>query len=81
MKENKFQKQFLSFEQKSNEALSMFEVSIQRLKGQNDQLAQLHGNVEAEIENLTQLKYEIAERIATNENAINSLNDLIGKVK
>ena len=77
MKENKFYKQFIGYEQKSNDALSTFEIAVQRLRSQNEQLVNLHANVDEEIERLKELKNNIAERIATNDNAIQGLKNII----
>lgn len=74
---NKHLKKFNNVETKSIEALNQFELTIQRLQQDNEELATLHANVDEDIERLQNLKENIATRIANNSNAINGLERVL----
>ena len=77
MKRDKFTRQFEALVQKSQDAVAMFEFQSKKLRENNEQLAEIHAEINAEIERLTNLKSEIAERIAQNEVAIKGFDNLI----
>ncbi|WP_427036546.1 hypothetical protein [Cytobacillus pseudoceanisediminis] len=73
----KYAKQFKNVETKSVGTLNQFELTIVRLRTNNEELANLHATVDAEIEQLHALKENIVERIASNESAIHGLERLL----
>jgi hypothetical protein len=73
----KYAKQFKNVETKSVDTLSQFELTIVRLRTNNEELANLHATVDAEIAQLHALKENIVERIASNESAIHGLERLL----
>lgn len=72
-----YTKTFKKFDQSSSSTLQHFEGTINRLRSDNEDLAQLHSAVQEEIESLVSLKNDIVERISTNNNAITGIERVV----
>ncbi|MDC3413918.1 hypothetical protein [Terrihalobacillus insolitus] len=70
-------RKFQKVEQSSMNALSQFELTIARLKKDNEELSSLHAEITSEIEKLKGLKENVLRRIANNDNAINGLTKVL----
>lgn len=70
-------KSFAKVEQKSVGALNQFESTIAQLRKDNEELANLHVNVDSDIERLSNLKENIVTRIANNQAAITGLERVL----
>ncbi|WP_033829031.1 hypothetical protein [Bacillus andreraoultii] len=76
MKPN-LEKQFQALDQKSTDVFHSLELSLKQLKSRNEELAKVYETIEAEIIRLKQLRLDINNRIAMNENAINTIDSLL----
>lgn len=74
---NQFEKQFVKSEISSAAAITQFQSTIDQLQKENDNLAKLHSDIEADIEKLTVLKERVTTRVASNQSVINNLDNLI----
>lgn len=71
------EKQVQSLEQKSTDVFLSLKQSLNHLKVRNEELAKVYENIEAEIVKLKQLRLDVNNRIATNENVINTIDSLL----
>lgn len=70
-------RKFQKVEQSSISALSQFELTIAKLKQDNEELSKLHAQIDSDIEKLKGLKENVLRRIANNDNAINGLSKVL----
>ncbi|HZW68596.1 MAG TPA: hypothetical protein VFF20_08345 [Pseudogracilibacillus sp.] len=70
-------KLFRKYEHSSANALHQFETTIEKLRNDNEELANLHAVVEDEIEKLNELKQNIVVRISNNNNAVAGLERVL----
>lgn len=76
MKQN-LEKQFQALYQKSTDVFISLEFSLNQLKVRNEELEKVYETIEAEIVRLKELRLDIKNLIAINENAINTIHRLL----
>lgn len=71
------QKKFELYEQRAMDRFAELNNVVVKIQSDNEELAAIHADIEAEIEKLKMLKIDVANRIASNQNVLSNLENII----